>query len=300
MPFASNRLGFWGVESYSFTISSSLGTITWDLIVNGDLILIPSTGLEYTLTPLTPTSLNIKLWGAGGGAGGYDAGGNYAGNGGGGGFVHTFMNLSVEPYILRIGGGGGGGSSSASGSGGGAGGYNGGGTGGNAGGGGSSGAGGGGGGASGIYSNSLVPLAIAGGGGGGGGDGLSGTNSYNYGNNNYGSLTGNTWEYNGVFNVGSNGGSISGDGGGNGAGGGGYYGGGAESYGGGGDQNGVGGYWGSNYIIPSAATISNITPSLGQQISSGLSDTQYISNYGQGGSINSGSGVSGLIIITKD
>lgn len=155
------------------------GKSTWNLDADGPLVL-PTAG-TWTVTPSAAVGMYVKLWGAGGGGGGFDAAPVYSGLGGGGSYVDGVYRAAPSALTFIVGGGGGAGATSAVSTGGGTAGSNGGGLGGNAGSAGSSGSGGGGGGRTEILLGS-TQVACAGGGGGGGGDGNATTNGNTHGN----------------------------------------------------------------------------------------------------------------------
>jgi len=66
-----------------FNLSPSIGgKATWNLDTDGELA-IPQDGAQYTLTPQSTFTVNVKMWGAGGGHGTYGS----TGNAGAGGFT---------------------------------------------------------------------------------------------------------------------------------------------------------------------------------------------------------------------
>lgn len=207
--------------------------------------------------PQGVTSVNIKVWGGGGGTGGQDCGAG-CGNAAAGnpGYISANYTVTAGTAIAYYPGGKGtNGSNSVTNTGGGAGGtstyntaYNGG-RGGNAGPTGSSGGGGGGGAASIVTIGGTLRIVAGGAGGGGGMANLA--NSGRVGNS--------TYSANGTSNTGGNGTNSANDGGGGGAGGGGHlYGGaGGTTYSTGPENAGNGGYRGNNYVNGASSTITN-------------------------------------------
>jgi hypothetical protein len=209
--------------------------------------------------PQGVTSVNIKVWGGGGGTGGQDCGAGcsnaVAGNPG---YISANYTVSEGTAIAYYPGGKGtNGSNSVTNTGGGAGGtspynatYNGG-RGGNAGPSGTSGGGGGGGAASIVLIGGNIRIVAGGAGGGGGMANLA----------NSGRAGISTYTPNGTSNTGGAGSNSANDGGGGGAGGGGYlYGGiGGTTYNTGSENAGNGGYRGNNYVNAASSTITNGT-----------------------------------------
>jgi hypothetical protein len=246
-----------GPSSYVFTISPAVnGKTTWDVAVDGALSLANSG--TWTIIPTYTYSLNVVMWGAGGGSVSYGA--NYYGGGGGSsnGFVTLSAGVSYD-FIVGEGGNGVAANRNAAGGGGG----------------------------TGIqFTSNTTPILVAGGGGGGysiatrragAGGGSSGQNGETAGAGGYGGSQsaagagGNGGRRTGASGSGRNGGGGAmgpvvatggagfGTGGGgdynasdagSGGGGGGYFGGGQ----GGGDAGGYGGGGGSGYFNPSVVT----------------------------------------------
>ena len=253
----------------SFTISPSVsGLSTWNLDVNGPLIL--STASSWTVVPTIDTLINIKMWGGGGGGGGHDSGDAggaiYSGWGGAGSFIKGQINLTGSTtYTLYVGGAGAAGVYTSGGAP--AGGANGGGAGSN-GNSGASGQGGGGGGRTEIMQSS-TPIVCAGGGGGGNGHGNGGGTA---GNGN--GSTGLNSTADGLYTV------AIGDRGGYGGGGGGRLFGGSTS-----ESGGAYGQTYANLVLNSSVTIAT------DQNAPATSETYYIAGVATGGNrTNAGSG----------
>lgn len=214
-----------------------------------------TTSTTWTV-PAGVTTVNIKVYGGGGGTGGQDcgAGCSNAAAGNAGYVLATYVVSTGDIIGIYPGGKGTNGSNSVTATGGGAGGtatygaaYNGG-TGGNAGNAGSSGGGGGGGAASVVTINSVIKI-VAGGAAGGGG--MANMANSGYAGNN-------TYVANGTSNTGGNGTTPSGDGGGGGGGGGGQYGAqGGNVHAAGGENAGDGGNIGGNSVSGASVITSN-------------------------------------------
>ena len=249
-----------------------------DTSINAQIVQLPYAGGRYVATMPTDgflTLVKYKIWGAGGGGGGWDS---YAGGEGcGGAYVEgaTYIRPGqlIEIFVGQGGGAGSAGSNAA-------GGYNGksgtgysGGRGGNSGGGGSSGAGGGGGGATVIRVDNVVQ-AIAGGGGGGPGAGQSGSA------NATSTLTPDAKSYATYQGSGVHGEDHPGDGGGGGGGGGGNAGG-VGGTAGGGDSSGAPGAAGTNMLPGLLPSTSGVYASY--RTPGGASDVDYPAGIATGG-----------------
>lgn len=269
------------------------GKSIWNLSIDGPLVL--SNSGVYEVKPIENTRLLVKLWGAGGGGGGYDAGPVYVGYGGGAGFVSGEVELTAgASYVFYVGAPGSPGESNVAGVGGGAGGISGGiwdgGSGAGAGPEGASGAGGGGGGASVFTNNNGTDVyLVAAGGGGGGGDGYLTTNGLNDGNSMSGTNGNNTKGQTPPDRLD--------DGGGHGGGGGGRPGGSAATVYEFQDSNGLGASAGANYIRVGVLNGVSV-PAIGaSRTAANSTDSSYSGLAGQGGS-RSLAGRPGRIVVS--
>ena len=254
-----------------------------DTSVNAQIERFPYAGARYFTTMPADGFLPMvkyKIWGAGGGGGGWDS--YPGGEGAGGGFVegvlYAYPGQLIEVFVGRGGGAGWGGAGAAGGS-------NGlscagfsGGRGGNSGPSGYSGSGGGGGGAT-VIRIAGQPIAIAGGGGGGPGAGQSGSaNATSSLSTDYKSYA--TYQGSGVYGE-----DHPGDGGG-GAGGGGGNSGGLGGTAGGGDSSGAPGASGSNLVPSLLPSQSGVYANY--RTPAGSADVDYIAGVGIGGTASPG------------
>jgi len=103
------------VNSVVLSVSPAVsGKTTWIFAVDGPLSL--TSAINYTITTNANLALNVKMWGAGGGAGGLALGSQGAAGGYSGGLVKLYNS---NTYNFTIGGGGAGGTFRAAGGGGG-------------------------------------------------------------------------------------------------------------------------------------------------------------------------------------